>query len=158
MLSVFGKLLCKELGEQKYDKYFVYYSLYVNSISQKDAGNESSKQNEIIFVDIYNQLKEKDIYLLHGMLERLLSAIELSIRITRQYIWVLLASIITIGLLWFCPVYEFISLIGIATVIISLGYKSVVFVVNRYCFIDANIMLLYKTALFHIIIIRNMEQ
>ena len=36
MLSILGKLLCKELGENKYDLYFSHYSSYIKELSEYD--------------------------------------------------------------------------------------------------------------------------
>jgi len=156
MLSILGKLLCSELGENNYDVYFRHYSRYVKDISGDNASVSPSgtitRQNEEIFYDIYNQLKCKDIYTLQGMLERLLAAIELTMRISRQYRWVWLATVATIIALVLSPVSGIFTFMGIFAVITAFGYKSIVFIVNRYCFIDANIILLYKTALYHIIL------
>lgn len=158
MLSILGKLLCKELGENKYDLYFSHYSSYIKELSEYDEVKKTKcnsvppGHNEEIFIDIYEQLKIKDIYDLQQMLERLLSAIELTVKISRQYMLVWLATVITIIVLIASPVSVFFTVMGICTVITCFGYKSIVYIVNRYCFIDANIILLYKTALFHIIL------
>lgn len=154
MLSILGKLICKELGEQKYDMYFEYYSRYVNNAENQPK----SKHNEMIFKDIYKQLGSKDIYTLQKMLERLLGAIELSIRISRQYMWVWLCTVMTIALLIFLPVSVWWTVAGIVFVVTCFGYKSIVFLINRYCFIDANIILLYKTALYHMILTYNIKK
>lgn len=147
MLSVLGKLLCRELGEQKYNMYFRYYSLFEDS-------SDSNHQN-VIFRDIYSQLAGKDIYALQDMLERLLDAVSLSVRICRQYIWVWLATLLTIIFLLVSPVSLGFTAAGIFLVVTGFGYKSMVFMVNRYCIVDAGIILLYKTALFHSILTHN---
>ena len=48
MLSIFGKLLCRELGKERYDIYFENYSC-------------GSNKNDIIFGDIYKFLMKEDI-------------------------------------------------------------------------------------------------
>ena len=116
MLSIFAKLLCNELGEDKYNI---------------------------------------DIETLQIMLERLLSATKLTIRLNRQYIWVWLATVIVIIYLLFSGLPVLFKVIGVLAVLAAFGYKSMVFFVNRYCFIDANITLIYKTALFHRILTIN---
>lgn len=154
MLSVLGKLLCHELGEQKYDMYFECYrkSIDVNSEDNR------RKQSEMIFCDIYKQLNDKEIYTLQQMLERMLSAIQLSVRISRQYLWVWLASIVTIIFLIIIPVSILWTIIGVVSVVIGFGYKSMIFLINRYCFIDANIVMIYKTTLYHIILTHNIRK
>ncbi len=140
MLSILGKLLCSELGEHKYDMYFDCYN--------------RNKEREVIFYDIYKELREKDIFALQEMLERLLAAIELSIKINRQYMLVWLGTVLTIIALIVLPVSLICTVCGIMAVLTAFGYKSIVYLVNRYCFIDANIILLYKTALYYLIMIK----
>ena len=139
MMSILGKLIRNELGEKKYDIYFESY-------------NKSKRPNEIVFYDIYTQLKNKDIETLQGMLGRLLDAIELSVRISKQYRWVWLATIVTVILLFILPVPCICSLLGIIIVVGSFFYKSMVFIINRYCFIDVNIVLIYKIVLYQLIL------
>ncbi len=154
MLSILGKLLCRELGVQKYDMYFSYYCKYIN------GGEDDIKDhhNEMIFNDIYGQLENKDIYTLHEMLERLLDAVSLSVKISRQYMWVWLGTVLTIIFLIIFPVTLTWTVCGIVLVIMSFGYKSMVYIVNRYCFIDANIILMYKMALYHTILTYNIHK
>ena len=142
MLSIFAKLICEELGEDKYNIYFEKY-------------NGTNKPNEVIFCDIYRVLLDKDIETLQLMLERLLGATKLTIRLNRQYIWVWLATVLIIGYLFFSGLPLLFKMFSILAVLAAFGYKSLVFVINRYCFIDANITLIYKTALFHRILTVN---
>jgi len=147
MVSILGRLLCKELGEQKYNIYFECFC-------------KEKNQNEKIFCDIYKQLKNRDLESLHLMMERLKNAIELSMRISKQYIWVWLMTVLTIILLIIMPLSFLFTLIGICIVITAFGYKSMVFMINRYCFIDAGIILIYRLALYHLILsytVRNIK-
>ena len=139
MLSILGNLLCKELGEQKYN---IYFELF---------GKEKN-QKETIFCDIYKQLKNRDLETLHMMMERLKSATNLTVRISKQYIWVWLATILTIILLIIMPISFLFTIFGICVVITAFGYKSIVFLVNRYCFIDAGIIVIYRLVLYHLIL------
>ena len=149
MLSILGKLLCSELGVHKYNVYFNYYTK-----SLKKNINHS----EMIFYDIYNQLNGKDIYTLHKMLERLLSAVELSVRISKQFIWVFLGTILTIISLIIIPTPTSVTVLGIVFVALCFAYKSIVYLLNRYCYVDINLTLLYKTALYHKILTYNIRR
>lgn len=92
------------------------------------------------------------------MLERLLDAVSLSVKISRQYMWVWLGTVLTIIFLIIFPVTIAWTVCGIVFVIMSFGYKSMVFIVNKYCFIDANIILMYKMALYHTILTYNVNK
>ena len=145
MLSILGKLLCSELGVHKYNVYF-------------DCYTKNNKQNEVIFYDIYKELGGKDIYTLQKMLERLLSAVELSVRVSKQFIWVLLGTVITIISLVIINIPAYLTILGIVLVTVCFLYKSIVYLLNRYCYVDANITLLYKTALYHRILTYNIRR
>lgn len=143
MASVFKKLISKELGESSYNKYFFSF--------QKRMANKSydlrTFDNEEIFNDIYNRLKDKDIKVLTKMLERLSDAMFLAMRISKTYIFALVfylfacAFIIFQGLL---PILAVVSLLLFSACFI---YKTYEYVVNKFCFIDAHIIIVYKAVL-----------
>ncbi|SET56613.1 hypothetical protein [[Clostridium] polysaccharolyticum] len=152
--SVFKKLITKELGASRYNKYFFCYQKLI--IEKKYDSTKLS--NKEIHDDIYNILKDRDIATLQKMLERLLDCMHLALSISKQYLFVLIAYILTIiiilsqGFLWW------ISLGSIAVLTISFLYKTFEFVVNKYCFIDAHIILVYKSVLDELILMRVRQQ
>jgi hypothetical protein len=145
---VFKKLLSKELGENKYNKYFCCYQ---QSVTNHTYDSKNLK-NEEIFNDIFEDLKDKDILALTKMLERLLDTMYLAVRISKQFvfnfIFYVLASffIISQGLV---PVIMVVALLGMS---ICMIYKTYEFVVNKYCYIDAHIILVYKSVLDQLIL------
>lgn len=145
MLSIFGKLLCRELGKERYDIYFENYSC-------------GSNKNDIIFGDIYKFLMKEDIESLHCMLERLLAATNLTLRVCRQYIFVWLGTVVTIICMFILALPGILRTAGIVLVLAAFGYKSIVYMINRFCYVDANITLIYKTALYHRILTVNMNK
>ncbi len=148
MLSVLGRLICEELGDLKYNGYFECYKNWALSQSVE----RKKKKNEEIFNDIYLELKDKDIASLNGMLERLLSTIYLSLRISKQYGLVLLFYIATVIFLCVFSLSLGMVAIGIVITTVAFLFKTYEFIVNKYCYIDANIVLVYKTVLFHLIL------
>ena len=144
MLSILGRLLCDELGVNKYSDYYDNYA--------------DNKNREIIFCDIYKELEDKDIYTLHNMLERLLGAVELSVRINKQFVWVVAGTVLTIISLIMLPAPVYATVIGIFIVSVCFIYKGIVYILNRFSYVDTNITLLYKTALFHRIMTYNIRR
>ena len=128
-----------------YDIYFENYSF-------------GSNKNDIIFGDIYKFLMKEDIESLQCMLERLLAATNLTLRVCRQYIFVWLGTVVTIICMFILALPGILRTAGIVLVLAAFGYKSIVYMINRFCYVDANITLIYKTALYHRILTVNMNK
>lgn len=140
---MFKKIISKELGENKYNNYFECYQRQILDNSY----NSKQLENEEIYVDIYDSLKDRELAILTQMLERLLDAMYIALKISRQYIIVfifyLLASIFVIS-------QGLVVSVTIVSLFLMSGcflYKTYEFVVNKYCFIDAHIILIYKSVL-----------
>ena len=148
--SVFKKLITKELGASRYNKYFFCYQKLI--IEKKYDSTKLSNQE--IHDDMYNTLKDRDIVTLQKMLERLLDCMHLALSISKQYMFILFAYVLTIvhilsqGFLWW------ITVCSIAVLSIAFIYKTIEFIVNKYCFIDAHIILVYKSVLDELILYR----
>lgn len=143
MMSVFKKLIRRELGEINYNKYFTYI--------QKNLKNKSLESKEV-YEDIYTKLKDKDIEAIARMHDRLNDAMLLAFRISKNYMFALIfyiaasTFILVKGLM---PLIA-ISALGIMSVLFLI--KTYEFVINKYCFIDAQIVLVYKSVLEKIIL------
>lgn len=148
--SVFKKLITKELGLKRYNKYFFCYQKLI--IEKKYDSTKVSNQE--IHDDMYNTLKDRDIITLQKMLERLLDCMHLALRISKQYMFILFAYILTVVVILFQGFLWWISLFSIIALSIAFLYKTLEFVVNKYCFIDAHIVLVYKSVLDELILRR----
>lgn len=148
--SVFKKLITKELGASRYNKYFFCYQKLI--IEKKYDSTKLS--NKEIHDDIYNTLKDRDIVTLQKMLERLLDCMHLALSISKQYMFILFAYILTIVLILSQGFLWWITVCSIATLSIAFIYKTIEFIVNKYCFIDAHIILVYKSVLDELILNR----
>lgn len=141
--SVFKKLLSRELGINKYDKYFACYQRLISNKSY----NSTQLENEEIYNDIYDFLKDRELKMLTQMLERLLDSMYVALKISKHYIFVLMFYIFSCV---FMVVQGFMPLITIISLVLMSGcfiYKTYEFIVNKYCFIDAHIILVYKSVL-----------
>jgi hypothetical protein len=148
MASVFKKLISRELGENNYNKYFF--------VCQKSLQNKAFDSKEI-YNDIYEKLKNKDGKSIKKMQERLNDAMILAIRISKTYFF---SFIFFLGASLFLISKEMIPLITVVSLIlmsICFLVKTYEFLVNKYCFIDAQIVLVYKTVLDRIITIKDHE-
>lgn len=149
--SVFKKLITKELGISRYNKYFFCYQKLI--IEKKYDRTKLS--NKEIHDDMYNTLKDKDIAILQKMLERLLDSMHLALSISKQYVFILIAYILTMVVILLQSFVWWFTLGSIAVLTIAFIYKTCEFIVNKYCFIDAHIILVYKSVLDELILCRS---
>lgn len=143
MMSVFKRLIRRELGEGNYNKYFTYI--------QKNLRDKSLESKEV-YEDIYFRLKDRDIEAIAHMHDRLNDAMLLAFRISKTYIFALIAYIagsiflLSQGLM---PAITIVALVLMSSLFLVKTYE---FVINKYCFIDAQIVLVYKSVLERIIL------
>jgi len=149
MASIFKKLISKEFGENKYNKYFY--------VCQSSLENKSFDSKEI-YNDIYEHLKKLDLNAIKKMQERLNEALYLAIRISKTYFFSFLFYLGSAFFLITKDLDPFITIISIILMSICFIVKTYNFLINKYCFIDAHIVLVYKTVLERVILINELNK
>lgn len=149
MASVFKKLISRELGENNYNKYFF--------VCQKSLQNKVFDSKEI-YNDIYENLKNRDRRAIGKMQERLNDAMILAVRISRTYFCSFLFYLGAAFFLIAKEINPIITILSLVLMSISFIVKTYEFLVNKYCFIDAQIVLVYKTVIDRILTINEREQ
>ncbi|WP_066715261.1 hypothetical protein [Clostridium sp. Marseille-P299] len=143
MTSVFQKLIKSELGIISYNRYFTYI--------HKNMQNKSL-EGRAVYEDIYRRLKDKDIETIARMHDRLNDTMTLAFRISKTYLFAFIAYlaasifIIAKGL----PVS--ITIVSLVLMSVCFIFKTLEYVINKYCYVDAQIVLLYKAVLESIIL------
>lgn len=143
MMSVFKRLIRRELGEGNYNKYFTYI--------QKNL-REKSLESKEVYEDIYFRLKDRDIEAIAHMHDRLNEAMLLAFRISKTYIFALIAYLGGSIFLLTRELIPSITILALITMSSLFLVKTYEFVINKYCFIDAQIVLVYKSVLERIIL------
>lgn len=138
MTSVFKKLISRELGEMNYNRYFFCY--------QKGIANKTCNSREI-YNDIYEKLKDKDIRAIKRMHDRLNDSMLLALRISKTYLFSFLFYLGTVLFLFGVGLRPVLIVIGVVLMTLCFLFKTLEFFVNKYCFIDAQIVLVYKAVL-----------
>ncbi len=149
MASVFKKLISKEFGENKYNKYFF--------VCQKSLEDKSFDSKEI-YNDIFDSLKKLDRNSIKKMQDRLNDALFLAVRISKTYFFSFLFYLGAVFFLITKAINPIITIISIILMSICFIAKTYEFLINKYCFIDAHIVLVYKTVLERIILLKEIEQ
>ncbi len=154
MNSVFRKLLSKELGEERYEE---YCKSYRSCLEEKGSRDGRKQGNQVIYDDLYLYLESRDLKSLTKMVERFSDTMLLARQINRQYVFAFLfylfCSLFLIGL----ELQAGVTVVSLILMSVCFLYKTFEFVVNKFCFIDASIALVYKSVLDKLILFRTRE-
>lgn len=152
MVNVFQDLLKKELGQKKYEDYFSQYR-HMEQLRRVQGEKINSTK---ICNEMYESLRKTDWIDLKQKQRRLKETMLTGFQITKNYVFVFLAyllgSIIIMG-------YGQVPMVNLVCMLIlscAFLYKTYEFVVNKYAYLDAYIILAYKSALEKVL--REMEQ
>ncbi len=143
MSNVFKKLISKELGEVNYHRYF-------SSVKKGMVSKVSDSQT--IYNDMYEKLKFRDYKSITRMHNRLNDTMLLAFRISKNFflafIFYLSASIFLIAR----GLQPELTIVALVLMNACFIFKTYEFVSNKFCYIDAQIVLVYKAVLDRIIL------
>lgn len=143
MASVFKRLIRKELGINSYNRYFAYI--------KKNIENKSLESKEV-YEDMYKKLKDKDIETIARMHDRLNEAMLLAFRISRTFLMAFLAYVAGATIVLVKGLNPIITIVALVLMSVCFLLKTYEFVINKYCYVDAQIVLVYKAVLERIIL------
>ena len=137
MFNVLKKELQRELGRIKYEQ-------YAKSIKQNIR--EAKTDNSEIFNDLYGMLREKDEKRLEEMQERLNTSLLDAFQVSRTYLWAFVAYLAAFAIIGSCVIqkYAIPLLLFISAMFLVKTYE---FLVNKFCYVDAHLVLIYKSVL-----------
>lgn len=137
MFNVLKKTLQSEFGHRKYEQ-------YARSIKQNIR--EAKSDNSEIFNDLYEILRNKDEKRLEEMQERLNTSLLDAFYVSKNYIGAFIAYLVAFVIiasfviqLYAIPLLIFISIMFLV--------KTYEFLVNKFCYVDAHMVLIYKEVL-----------
>lgn len=137
MFNVLKKTLRSEFGRVKYEQY---------ARSVKQNIREARTDNSDIFNDLYEILQQKNEGTLQEMQERLNTSLLDAFQVSRTYLWAFVAYLAAFFLIcsYVIQIYAIPLLL-----IISLAFlvKTYEFLVNKFCYVDAHLVLIYKSVL-----------
>lgn len=138
MTNVFRRLIQQEFGYPLYYKFFVFFK---NRIEEKKISNE------YVFTEMYDILKKKDVEVLRGMQRRLANTMVSSMGICKSYLFVVIIYCLA-NLFLIENINNYNYLVpGMVSLTLLFVYKTYEFLSNKYCFIDAQIVIIYKSVL-----------
>jgi hypothetical protein len=143
MSNVFKKLISKELGEVNYHRYFTFV--------KKNMETKIS-DSQTLYNDIYEKLKYRDYRSITKMHNRLNDTMLLAFRISKNFF---LAFLFYLGASIFLIAKDLkpeLTIVALILMNVCFIYKTYEFVSNKFCYIDAQIVLIYKAVLDRIIL------
>lgn len=138
MESVFKKLIRKEFGTKKYHAYCD--TIYKNLANRKVACEE-------VYADIYAHCSRKDKTTIEKMQEQLNEAMKTALYISRNFTMVFLVYAFAFLFLLGENLDTSIMLFAGGAMTVAFLVKAYEFFVNKFCFIDAQIVVVYKEVL-----------
>ncbi len=143
MSNVFRKLISKELGTASYYRYF---SFVKGSLDLKKA------DSQIIYNDMYEKLKYRDLKAITKMHNRLNDTMLLAFRISKNFFFAFIFYLTVTVFLIVKGLQPEVMIIAMILLNMCFVYKIYEFLSNKFCFIDAQIILVYKAVLDRIIL------
>lgn len=143
MVNVFRKLIRREFGDKKYNQ---YVGSYHRKMLEKNF-DYRNLQNEEIYNDIYNNLKDKDLESLKKMFDRLTEAMLMVVKISRTYFTNLIVFLAGAFFLISRDLVPWVTIVSIILMGCCFLYKTYEYVANKFCYIDARIIIVYKSVL-----------
>lgn len=137
MFNVLKKTLRKEFGQAKYEQ----YALFI-----KQSIRKSEKDNSEIYNDLYQLLQAKDETYLAGMQERLNGSLLETFYVGKNYLWAFVEYLVAFVLIASLVIrkYAIFLLLVISAAFLVKTYE---FLVNKFCYVDAHLVLIYKAVL-----------
>lgn len=142
MSNVFKKLISKELGEVNYRRYSTFIK---KNIETKTSNSQT------IYNDMYEKLKYRDLRSIAKMHNRLNDTMLLAFRISRNFFLAFMVYLASSIFLIAKDLRPELTITALILMNISFVYKTYEFVSNKFCYIDAQIVLVYKAVLDKII-------
>ena len=143
MSNVFKKLISKELGEVNYHRYFSFV---------KHGLETKMTDSQVLYNDMYEKLKYRDLKAITKMHNRLNETMLLAFRISKNFFFAFLFYLSVSVFLIVKSVRPELTIVALILMNIAFVYKTYEFISNKFCYIDAQIVLIYKAVLDRIIL------
>lgn len=154
MSGVFRKLLSRELGKNRYENYFYYYQRKIATGQYEDGGKMDQEE---IYQDIRRTLADNDKAVLEAREERMMEALMTALRISKTYIFALAIYLLGVVLVATRPLPLWIIAVSVGLMSVFMALKTYEYIINKYCFIDAHILLIYQKVLQELLLCKEQE-
>ena len=143
MSNVFKNLIRKEFGDKNYYKYFFCYQ---NMLYNDDFEIDHVTKDEV-YNDIYDNLKNLDMKTLIKKQNRLADTMMTAFSISSTFLIVVVFYVATLWILLSQGLNPMVVKFAIVIVSSAFLYKAYEYIINKFCYVDAHIAIIYKTVL-----------
>jgi len=137
------------MGEVNYHRYF---SFLKKNMEAKKVDSQA------LYNDMYEKLKYRDYKSITKMHRRLNDTMLLAFRISKNFFFAFIVYLAATVFLVTKDLQPQLILFSMISMNICFVYKIYEFIVNKFCYIDAQIVLIYKAVLDRIILNEKREQ
>lgn len=141
--NVFKKLISKEMGEVNYHRYFSFV---------KKNMETKSVDSQALYNDMYEKLKYRDLSSITKMHNRLNDTMLLAFRISKNFFFAFIVYLAASIFLITKGLQPELMVLSMVLMSLCFVYKIHEFISNKFCYIDAQIVLIYKAVLDRIIL------
>lgn len=142
-MNVFKKCLRRQFGNNKYMSYVRMCEEEV----LKGSISKTKLDGKKIFQDMYEQLKEKNREYIDERTELLAETLYLALQIGKKFFSVFIFYVIANILILALQLNYTVTCISVMLMGVCFLYKLTEFLSNKYCFIDAYLIMIYKSVL-----------
>ena len=142
-MNVFKKCLKKQFGRRKYISYVRMFEEEVI----KNAYTKTKFQDKKIFNDMYELLKEENSEYIKERKELLAETLYMALQIGRKFLSVIVFYIVANIVVLALDLDYFVTCMSVILMGGCFIYKLIEFLSNKYCVIDAYLIMIYKTVL-----------
>lgn len=148
MANEFRKLIQKEFGNPIYHKFVLFFQDKMESGKLEIfTDNEESITKDDIYIEMYDMLKGKDNSVLMKMQKRLADTMITAMGICKSYLIVILLYALSMMFIFVNVANPAYMYLGMTALTLLYLYKTIQYVSNKFCFIDAQLVMIYKTVL-----------
>ena len=142
-MNVFKKCLRKEFGKKRYEKYVKLFSEEIGDKKNIRLNIEDKK----IYKDMYEILSKDSETVIKEKLENLSVTLYNALQIVRKFSGILFVYALANIVLLMLDLDYYVTCASIAILGAAFLYKLLEFLENKFCFIDAYLIMIYKAVL-----------
>ena len=142
-MNVFKKCLRKEFGKKGYEKYVKLFSEEIGDKKNVRLNIEDKK----IYKDMYEILSKDSETVIKEKLENLSVTLYNALQIIRKFSGILFVYALANIVLLMLELDYYVTCASIAILGAAFLYKLLEFLENKFCFIDAYLIMIYKAVL-----------
>ncbi len=143
-MNVFRKCLKKEFGSKKYG---LYVFLCQEELKGQELQQEPQIDSKAVYQDMYQYVMNMDKAEIVKRKEELMLTLVKAFQISQQFWFVFLFYLMANLFLILMNLNPLVTNVSLALMGVCFLYKVYEFVCNKFCFVDAYLVMIYKTVL-----------